>query len=104
MESDFENWISWNMKSYQKKTILEKKYRNVSAIGQGLDLRLRQAESKKIRVTDSQNGAADFKSITEAINSISPHNTRRVILLIAPGVYRYEYAQYNSMCFIYILD
>ncbi|XP_045807752.1 probable pectinesterase 53 isoform X2 [Trifolium pratense] len=103
MESDFENWISWNMKSYQKKSIMEKKYRNVSAIGQGLDLKLRQAESKKISLTVSQNGAADFKSITEAINSIPPYNTRRVILLIAPGVYREKIVIPKTLPFITFL-
>lgn len=82
---DFDKWISWNVKSYhQKKTVLGTKW-NLAAP----DLKLRQAESDKVRITVSQDGAGDFKTITEAINSIPPRNTRRVIVMIAPGVYRY---------------
>lgn len=88
MQADFDKWISWNVKNHQKKTILGTKL-NVTANGQALDLMLRQAESNRVRITVSQDGAGDFKTITEALNSIPPRNTRRVIVLIAPGVYRY---------------
>lgn len=81
MESDFDKWISWNMKSHQRKTILENKR-------SGLDLKLQQAERNKTIVTVSKDGGADFNTINEAIDSISPHNTRRVVVSIAPGVYR----------------
>jgi len=90
MESDFDKWISWNVKNYQRKTILEKRYRNVSGNGQGLDPKLKKAESNKIRLTVSQDGSAQFKSIIDALNSIQLNNTRRVIISIAPGYYRYE--------------
>lgn len=90
MQGDFDKWISWNVKDYQKKTILENKLKVLSATEQGLDLKLRQAESKIVRITVNQNGTADFKTITEAINSIPLNNTRRYIVSIAPGTYRYK--------------
>jgi len=90
-ESDFDKWISWNVKNYQRKTIFEKRYRNVSGNGQGLDPKLKKAESNKIRLTVSQDGSAEFKSITDALNSIQPYNIRRVIISIAPGYYRYQH-------------
>jgi len=102
MESDFDKWISWNVKNYQRKTILEKRYRNVSGNGQGLDPKLKKAESNKIRLTVSQDGSAQFKSIIDALNSIQLNNTRRVIISIAPGYYRYEYARSVSLN-VYIL-
>lgn len=89
--ANYDNWISWNVKNYQKKTILETKGNIVAtgASGQALDLNLRNAESNKVRITVSQDGGGDFKTITEALASIPPRNTRRVIVLIAPGIYRY---------------
>ncbi|KAL1293815.1 hypothetical protein HN51_054454 [Arachis hypogaea] len=56
--------------------------------GSGPDLRLRDAESNKVRITVSQDGAGDFKTVTDAVNSIPQWNNRRFILYIAPGIYR----------------
>ncbi|XP_061344488.1 probable pectinesterase 53 [Gastrolobium bilobum] len=103
--ADYDKWISWNVKTYQKRTILETK-RNVAAtgaVGQALDLKLRQAESNKVTITVSQDGAGDFKTITEALNSIPPRNTRRVIVLIAPGVYREKVMIPRTLPFITLL-
>lgn len=87
MQADFDQWISWNVKTYKKETILETKWK-ITGPGQALDLKLKQAESNKVIIKVSQDGAGDFKTITEAINSIPPPNTRRVLVLISPGVYR----------------
>ena len=94
-QADYDNWISWNVKNYQRKTTLETKLNVIApgATGQAPDLRLRNAESNKVRITVSQDGAGDFKTITEALNSIPPRNTRRIVVSIAPGVYRYVEAQ-----------
>lgn len=82
---------------------MEKRYRNVSGNVQGLDPKLKKAESNKVRLKVSQDGSAQFKSITEALNSIQPYNIRRVIISIAPGYYRYEYADYNSKLFYFFI-
>ncbi|KAK7269586.1 hypothetical protein RIF29_22318 [Crotalaria pallida] len=94
--ADYDNWISWNVKNYQKKTILETKWKTQ-------DLILRKAESNKVRIIVSQDGAGDFKTITEALTSIAPHNTRRVIVLIAPGVYREKVMVPRTLPFITFL-
>ncbi|XP_058742712.1 probable pectinesterase 53 [Vicia villosa] len=96
MESDFDKWISWNLKSHQGKTILENKR-------SGLDLKLQQAESNKTILTVSKDGGADFNTINEAISSISPHNTRRVVVSIAPGVYREKVVIPETLPFITFL-
>ncbi|MCH85120.1 putative pectinesterase 53-like, partial [Trifolium medium] len=57
------------------------------ATGQSLDFKLRQAESNRMNITVNPNGGADFKTITEAINSIPAPNSRRVVVFIAPGLY-----------------
>lgn len=49
------------------------------------------AEMNKVTISVNQIGTADFKTITEAIASIPLHNTRRVIINIGPGVYRYVF-------------
>lgn len=54
-----------------------------------LDVKLRLAEINKVIVSVCQNGTGDFMTIREALNTIPLNNTRRVVLMIKPGVYRY---------------
>ncbi|OIW07040.1 hypothetical protein TanjilG_02674 [Lupinus angustifolius] len=95
-QANYDNWISWNVKNYQKKGTLAIKWK-------GQDLNLRKAESNKVRITVRQDGAGDFKTIREALNSIPPYNTRRVTMLIAPGVYREKLMIPRTMPFITLL-
>lgn len=75
---NFDKWVSRNVKKYEKrKTILKTK--------------VKVAESNKAIITVRQDGSGDFKTISEALNSIPPRNTRRVTVSISPGVYRYTY-------------
>ncbi|KAI4301542.1 hypothetical protein L6164_034810 [Bauhinia variegata] len=105
IDMDYDNWISWNVKNYEKKTILETK-RNVAALGgegKTADLRLQKAENNKMTVTVKQDGSGDFKTVREAINSISPHNSRRVRVFIGPGVYREKVVIPRNLPFITLL-
>lgn len=89
---DYNNWISWNIKNYQQKTILKAEsivHAPRAAGRKALDLKLRKAEMNKVTMSVSQNGTGDFKTIREALNSIPLYNSRRLILVIKPGVYRY---------------
>ncbi|KAK7392210.1 hypothetical protein VNO78_20640 [Psophocarpus tetragonolobus] len=98
IEADFDKWVSWNAKNYEKKNVLEAK-RKV----RGPDLKLRQAESNKVSITVSQDGSGDFKTITEALKSIPLGNTKRVIVSIAPGVYREKVMIPRTLPFITLL-
>ncbi|CAN1353086.1 Probable pectinesterase 53 [Linum perenne] len=76
-----------------------------SSLGSGtstlLDERLRLAEMNKITISvghDGYNG--DFHSIQEALATIPPHNTRRVVILVKPGVYREKIAIPKTLPFI----
>ncbi|KAG2402504.1 pectinesterase 53 [Vigna angularis] len=83
---NFDKWVSRNVKKYEeRKSILKTK---VKVAAPGPDLKLRDAESNKAIITVRQDGSGDFKTISEALNSIPPRNTRRVIVSISPGVYR----------------
>ncbi|CAM8993378.1 unnamed protein product [Rhodiola kirilowii] len=54
-----------------------------------LDPKLVAAEAKPKRITvKASGGGGDFKTITDAIKSIPEGNTNRVIIEIAPGVYK----------------
>ncbi|XP_065625188.1 probable pectinesterase 53 [Quercus suber] len=89
---DYNHWISWNIKNYQQKTTLkaESIVQAPGAAGRkALDLKLRKAEMNKVTISVSQNGTGDFKTIREALNSIPLYNTRRLILVIKQGVYRF---------------
>lgn len=90
-ETDFDKWISWNVRDHQKKALLQAESAGQvpGAGGRVLDEKLWKAEMNKVRISVCQNGTGDFKTITEALNSIPPYNSRRVILEIKPGVYRY---------------
>ncbi|KAH9786912.1 Pectinesterase [Citrus sinensis] len=90
-ETDFNKWVSWNVQNHQKKALWQAESVSQQVPGAGgrvLDDKLWKAETNKVRITVCQNGTGDFKTIREAINSIPPYNTRRVILEIKPGVYR----------------
>ncbi|KAF9669232.1 hypothetical protein SADUNF_Sadunf14G0086500 [Salix dunnii] len=90
-ETDYTRWVSWNVHNHQKRAMLRAKSTNQAPGADGklvLDDKLRQAEMNSVRVNVSQDGTGDFKTIGEAINSIPPYNTRRVIIAIKPGVYR----------------
>jgi pectinesterase len=43
-----------------------------------------------MNISVNPNGSVDFKTITEAIDNIPAPNTRRVVVFIAPGLYRYQ--------------
>lgn len=101
-ERDYSNWISWNLKNYQQKAT-RKVESLVEAPPAGrikaLDGKLRRAEMNRVRIWVCQKGTGDFKTITEALNSIPLYNKRRVILMIKPGVYRYLFTCHcNLLC------
>ncbi|GAU41090.1 hypothetical protein TSUD_139930 [Trifolium subterraneum] len=68
-----------------------------------LDLKLTQAESNKLNISVNPNGSGDFKTITEAINSIPAPNNRRVIVFIATNVYREKIVIPQSLPFVTFL-
>lgn len=94
-ETDYNKWVSWNIDHHRRKAILEAKPTTQPSAGistggkASLDDKLRKAEMHNVSITVNQNGTGDFKTITEALKSIPPYNTRRVIIAIKPGVYRY---------------
>ncbi|KAK1318283.1 putative pectinesterase 53 [Acorus calamus] len=68
-----------------------------------LDAKLKKAEQMKMRVTVSLDGDGDYATIREALDSIPNSNTRRVVLLIKPGVYREKIVIPKSKRFITFL-
>lgn len=84
-QQEYEKWLMWNVQNH---------YSRPNAAGlsgaptKALDVKLENAEMNKVRLTINQNGTGDYKTISEAIDNIPVHNTRRVILEIMPGVYR----------------
>lgn len=95
--TDFDKWLSWNVQNHRSKQALGKADQSLniqSPAGTGsggrvLDDKLRIAEANKVRINVSQDGTGDFRTIKGALNSIPLRNTRRVILVIKPGTYRY---------------
>lgn len=84
---EYEKWISWNKHNYlmKKKITASESIRGIKVV----DVKLRNAEMNKVRVSVSQNGTGDFMTIREALSSVQLHNTKRIVLDISPGVYRY---------------
>ncbi|KAF3436572.1 hypothetical protein FNV43_RR23664 [Rhamnella rubrinervis] len=109
---DYNNWVSWNVEKYRKETELmeadqmmakAKGSRSTSANNKEIDARLRKAELNKMSVSVSQDRSGDFATITDALNSIPSHNTRRVTLIIRPGVYREKVLIPRSLPFVTFL-
>ncbi|CAK7348477.1 unnamed protein product [Dovyalis caffra] len=97
-ETDYNRWVSWNANNNRKRALLRAKSTIQTAGADGksvLDDKLRKAEMNSVRVNVSQDGTGHFKTIKEAVDSIPPYNTRRVIIAIKPGVYRYAFDSLN---------
>ncbi|KAF2325048.1 hypothetical protein GH714_022449 [Hevea brasiliensis] len=105
-ETDHDKKVSWNFDNHRRREILESKS-NLQApagsTGKVLDDKLRKAEMRNMTLTVNQNGTGDFKTIGEALKSIPPYNTRRVIIAIKPGVYREKIAIPRTLPFITFL-
>lgn len=82
--SRLDSWIKQNMKEFnERKALLDKGFRRSV-----LDEELVKAEDAGVKlITVKQQGGGDFTTITEAINSISMENKRRVVVWIGGGYY-----------------
>lgn len=89
-ETDYDKWISWHVKNYKEKNVIDLVRTEKSTTREKLvDLKLEMAEMNKMEISVSQDGTnGHFKTINEAILSIPRYNTRRVIVRINSGVYR----------------
>ncbi|XP_017232794.1 probable pectinesterase 53 isoform X2 [Daucus carota subsp. sativus] len=97
-ELEYEKWISWNKQNYLTKNKISatQSVRGMKVV----DVKLRNAEMNKVRVSVSQFGTGDFLTIREAIASVQLHNTKRIILDIGPGVYREKIIVRKTLDFI----
>ncbi|KNA19611.1 hypothetical protein SOVF_060080 [Spinacia oleracea] len=95
-QKDYDKWLTWNVHNHHLRRLAAKPPPNAAAAGlsgstpttKALDVRLEKAEVNKERFIINQNGTGDYKTISEAIDNIPIHNTKRFILQIMPGVYR----------------
>lgn len=101
-EREYDGWISWNLKNHRKKVDL---YSSMSVdetiqSGRNVDRKLRKAEMYRVNITVSQDGDGDFSTINEAIATIPTYNSRRVVVMIKPGVYREKIHIPRTMWFV----
>lgn len=68
--------------------------------GRNVDRKLRKAEMYRVNITVSQDGDGDFSTINEAIATIPTYNSRRVVVMIKPGVYREKIHIPRTMWFV----
>ncbi|KMT10039.1 hypothetical protein BVRB_5g122510 [Beta vulgaris subsp. vulgaris] len=91
-QQEYESWLNWNVQNHRQRRPHTLPQPNTAATPAGpskdLDVKLKNAETNKVRLTVNQNGTGDYRTITEAIDNIPLRNTRRVILDISPGIYR----------------
>ncbi|XP_034689950.1 probable pectinesterase 53 [Vitis riparia] len=105
-QTDYRKWVSWNVENYRKKTALQSQSINETPSGGGgkaLDIKLSKAEMNKVTMTVSQDGTADYTTISDALHTIPLYNTRRVILVIKPGVYREKVTIPRALPFVTFL-
>ncbi|XP_054800462.1 probable pectinesterase 53 [Prosopis cineraria] len=96
--TDYENWISWNLKNYRKATLLKTQW-NVKAP----DSKPGMAGNNTVKINVRQDDSGDFNTIRQALDSIPPRNIRRVIVSIGPGVYREKIVIPRNMEFITLI-
>ncbi|PIN15553.1 Pectinesterase [Handroanthus impetiginosus] len=89
-DTNFNKWISWRLNNYHQKYLDRKSPKTIFSkkMSATLDLRLRMAEMNRKEIKVSQDGTGNFKTVTEAIDSVPLYNTRRVLLHISSGIYR----------------
>ncbi|XP_044462668.1 pectinesterase PPME1-like [Mangifera indica] len=80
--SKLNQWITENVKEFAAQNAAN------GQNGSGLDAVLATAEASPQVITVNQRGPGDFKTITDAVKSIPPENTKRVIIKIGPGEYK----------------
>lgn len=91
-EEDFNKWVKWNLQSYREKSSSVWQTQKSGGVRWPslIDNKLQKAEANRVRITVRQDGNGDFRTIKEALNSIPGYNTRRVVVAIGPGIYRYK--------------
>ncbi|GLT38103.1 hypothetical protein SLA2020_123700 [Shorea laevis] len=101
----YKKWLAWNVQNYNRKAMWQAEA-DLKTPGTGrraLDYRLTKAEMNKVRKTISPDGTGDFKTIKEAINSIPLYNTKRIVLIIKPGIYREKITVPRTVPFVTFL-
>ncbi|KAJ8621255.1 hypothetical protein MRB53_029784 [Persea americana] len=74
-----------------------------NGVDAALEIRLVRAEAGKRIITVRQDGTGEFKTVTDAVKSIPPGNSRRTIIKIGPGVYREKVLVDRSRPFVTFL-
>ncbi|KAL2935022.1 putative pectinesterase 53 [Bienertia sinuspersici] len=93
-QQEYDKWLMWNVQNHHSRRLKHTRPPNSAVLGGAtptkavLDIRLVEAEINKERLVVNQNGRGDYETITEAIDNVPIHNTKRIILEINPGVYR----------------
>lgn len=82
--SQLEAWIHRNMKEFLERKSELSHGRNQSIV---VDQRLATAEDCFKVITVKKDGSGDFRTVTDAVNSIPPHNKQRVVVKICGGEY-----------------
>lgn len=81
---NFNTWISWHVQRHKEKSAAATQKTSVAS-----NWKHRLAELDRMELTVSQDGSGDFITITEAVKNIPLGNTRRVVIRLSSGVYRY---------------
>ncbi|XP_058078674.1 putative pectinesterase 63 [Magnolia sinica] len=80
--ANLDHWIAANTMAFNARTAEIE-----SGIDTQLEPRLVAAEKKRRVITVRQDGKGDFKTVTDAVNSVPAGNSHRTIIKIGPGIY-----------------
>lgn len=78
-----DTWISHTIQDFE-----ERKAELANGIAATLGIHLQRAENRSRVITVRQDGTGDFRTVTEAVDSIPNRNRRRIVIKIGPGAYR----------------
>ncbi|GJN25845.1 hypothetical protein PR202_gb13729 [Eleusine coracana subsp. coracana] len=96
----FSSWVAANQQSYAVNAALYAK-KSAGDNGTTLDASLAAAEERKVTYVVDPSGAGDYLNLTSALEDAVPvGNTRRVILILKPGVYREKVCINSSKPFV----
>lgn len=92
-EQEYHKWVSWHGERYRQKLLFDSmevtsQLKDDLHHHRKLDHKLAMAEENRVWIKVAQDGSGNFTSLRDALDSVEEKNKRRIIIQIAPGIYR----------------
>ncbi|CAN6467254.1 unnamed protein product [Victoria cruziana] len=107
-EQEYHKWVSWHGERYRQKLLFDSmevtsQLKDDLHHHRKMDHKLAMAEENRVWIKVAQDGSGNFTSLRDALDSVEEKNKRRIIIQIAPGIYREKVVIKKKKPFITLL-